>query len=48
MANATALLGFSSSGGKLEGSIKEKLGMNLLAAEHMYLPLGFEQEWKPE
>lgn len=29
-------------------SIKEELGMNLLAAEHVCLSLGFEQEWKQE
>lgn len=45
MAETTALLGLCSSGGKLE-SIKEELGMNLLAGGHVYLSLGFEQEWK--
>lgn len=44
MANAAALVGFCSSGGKLEGSIKQELGMNSLAAEHVYLSLVFEQE----
>lgn len=46
MANANALLGCRSSGGKSEGSVEEELGMNSLAAEHVCLALGFEQEGK--
>ena len=45
IAKATALLGLRSPGGKLKGSIKEELGMNL-AAERVYLPFGFELGWR--
>lgn len=46
IANTTALLGVCPSGGKLEGNIKEELGMNLLVGACVYLLLGFEQRWK--